>query len=175
MTPARAVRTGEGSSIAVPVPAGIANGAAVTSRSGRSARVFRATSRSDGLALRGTVRQVLYLGATREFHLDLDGGERGIVEMPNDGSAVPFDAGAAVWLARVVRELPRAAGAILKRSQTSAGAGRKTALSAMIGTSPSSVVRCIRRRYFASSNGVAQCCVQRLSHSSASPTRHLWR
>jgi hypothetical protein len=42
---------------------------------------------------------VLYLGSTREFHLDLDGGERGIVEMPNDGSAVPFDAGAVAWLA----------------------------------------------------------------------------
>jgi ABC-type Fe3+/spermidine/putrescine transport system ATPase subunit len=52
-----------------------------------------------GLALRGTVRQVLYLGSTREFHLDLDGGERGIVEMPNDGSAVAYDTGAAVWLA----------------------------------------------------------------------------
>jgi hypothetical protein len=42
---------------------------------------------------------VLYLGATREFHLDLDGGECGLVEMPNDGSPVPFDAGTAVWLA----------------------------------------------------------------------------
>ena len=42
---------------------------------------------------------MLYLGATREFHLDLDAGERGLVEMPNDGSAVLFDAGAVVWLA----------------------------------------------------------------------------
>jgi len=57
----------------------------------------------------------------------------------------------------------------------SAKSGRSTARSAMIGGSPSSVVRCISRWYFASSKGVAQCCTQRLSHSSASPTRHAWR
>ena len=54
---------------------------------------------ADGLALRGTLRQVLYLGATREFHLELDGGERGMVETPNDGAPPPFEPGATVWLA----------------------------------------------------------------------------
>jgi spermidine/putrescine transport system ATP-binding protein len=99
VTPAREVRTARGLIIAVPVPAGIANGAAVhvAVRPERS-RLSR-DKPEGGLALRGTVRQVLYLGSTREFHLDLDGGERGLVEMPNDGSAVPFDAGAPVWLA----------------------------------------------------------------------------
>jgi spermidine/putrescine ABC transporter ATP-binding subunit len=99
VTPARDVRTARGLVIPVPVAAGIANGAEVhvAVRPERS-RLSREKPDA-GLALRGTVRQVLYLGATREFHLDLDGGERGLVEMPNDGSAVPFDAGAVVWLA----------------------------------------------------------------------------
>ncbi len=47
----------------------------------------------------GTVRQVFYLGATREFHVDLAGGERGQVETPNDGAAARFAPGDAVWLA----------------------------------------------------------------------------
>ena len=99
VTPAREVRTARGLVIAVPLPAGIANGAEVhvAVRPERS-RLARDTPEA-GLALRGAVRQVLYLGATREFHLDLDGGERGMVEMPNDGSPVPFDVGAVVWLA----------------------------------------------------------------------------
>ena len=99
VTPAREVRTARGLLIGVPLPAGIANGADVhvAARPERS-RLAREKPEA-GLALRGTVRQVLYLGATREFHLDLDGGERGLVEMPNDGSAVAFDVGAVVWLA----------------------------------------------------------------------------
>ena len=40
----------------------------------------------------------------------------------------------------------------------------------MSGVSPSSVVRCMCRRYFVSSNGVAQCCAQRLSQSASEPT-----
>src|SRR6185295_20011574 len=98
VTPARDVRTARGLVIAVPVPAGITNGADVhvAVRPERS-RLSREKP-DGGLALKGTVRQVLYLGATREFHLDLDGGERGLVEMPNDGSPVPFDVGAPVWL-----------------------------------------------------------------------------
>jgi len=97
-TSANEVRTVRGLVIAVPLPDGIANGAEVhvTVRPERS-RLARDKPET-GLALRGTVRQVLYLGATREFHLDLDGGERGMVEMPNDGSPVPFDVGAPVWL-----------------------------------------------------------------------------
>ena len=55
--------------------------------SGPSARACCRASPQNGLALKGTLRQVLYLGATREFHVDLDGGERGIVETPNDGTA----------------------------------------------------------------------------------------
>ena len=51
----------------------------------------------DGFARRGTVKQVLYLGATLEYHLTLDGGERALVEMPNDGNAPAFSSGATVW------------------------------------------------------------------------------
>jgi hypothetical protein len=53
----------------------------------------------EGLALAGTVRQVFYLGAVREFHVDLASGERGQVEAPNDGAAAHFEPGDAVWLA----------------------------------------------------------------------------
>ena len=54
---------------------------------------------ADEMALRGTLRQVLYLGATREFHVELDGGERGLVETPNDGAPPAFEPGAIVWVA----------------------------------------------------------------------------
>src|SRR5262249_10975984 len=98
VTPERAVRTDKGLTIAISVSSEVAAGGGgdVAVRPERS-RLSR-TKPDAGLALRGTVRQVLYLGSTREFHLDLDGGERGIVEMPNDGSAAAFDAGAPVWL-----------------------------------------------------------------------------
>jgi putative spermidine/putrescine transport system ATP-binding protein len=52
---------------------------------------------AQGFARRATVKQVLYLGATLEYHLDFDGGGRGLVEAPNDGNAPRFTAGAAVW------------------------------------------------------------------------------
>ena len=44
----------------------------------------------------GTVKNVLYLGATLEYHLDL-GGEKALVEAPNDGGAPAFRAGDVVW------------------------------------------------------------------------------
>ena len=52
---------------------------------------------NQGFARRGTVKQVLYLGATLEYHLTLDGGERALVETPNDAHAPRFAAGDAVW------------------------------------------------------------------------------
>jgi len=52
---------------------------------------------ADGFARAGKVSQVLYLGATREYHLALDGGERAVVETPNDGGAPGFTAGDAIW------------------------------------------------------------------------------
>jgi len=99
VTAERTIRTEKGLTIAVPVPAQVATGAAVNIAV-RPERSRLSSAKPDtGLALRGTVRQVLYLGSTREFHLDLEGGERGIVEMPNDGSTVPFATGATGWLA----------------------------------------------------------------------------
>jgi len=53
---------------------------------------------SEGVALAGTVRQVFYLGATREVHVDLAHGERGFVELRNDGTDEGVQAGSAVWL-----------------------------------------------------------------------------
>jgi len=52
---------------------------------------------TEGFARPGQVKQVLYLGATLEYHLTFEGGERGLVEAPNDGNAPRFAAGDAVW------------------------------------------------------------------------------
>ena len=52
---------------------------------------------SQGFSRAATVRHVLYLGATLEYHLELDNGERGLVEAPNDGGAPKFQAGERVW------------------------------------------------------------------------------
>jgi ABC-type Fe3+/spermidine/putrescine transport system ATPase subunit len=52
---------------------------------------------ADTFARQGTVRHVLYLGATLEYHLDFEAGERGLVEAPNDGKAPKFQAGERAW------------------------------------------------------------------------------
>jgi hypothetical protein len=44
------------------------------------------------------VRQVFYLGATREVHVDLPNGERGFVQLHNEGSDAVVATGSAVWL-----------------------------------------------------------------------------
>ena len=58
---------------------------------------------ADGFARRGTVRNVLYLGATLEYHLDFEGGERGVVQAPNDGNAPRCVAGDSAWLSAPVK------------------------------------------------------------------------
>ena len=63
----------------------------------RPERARLSAHKRDDFARQGTVRQVLYLGATLEYHLTLEGGERALVEAPNDGSAPRYKAGDAVW------------------------------------------------------------------------------
>ena len=63
----------------------------------RPQRASLSAHKRDDFARHGRVSQVLYLGATREYHLALDGGERALVEAPNDGNAPRFVAGDAVW------------------------------------------------------------------------------
>src|SRR5687768_945543 len=64
-------------------------------------RPERASLSSDpplsGFARSGTVRHVLYLGATLEYHLELENAERGLVEAPNYGGPPKFQAGERVW------------------------------------------------------------------------------
>lgn len=48
------------------------------------------------------------------------------------------------------------------------------AANALSGDFPAMVVRCNLRLYLVLSNVVARCSVQRLSHITASPSRHLW-
>jgi spermidine/putrescine ABC transporter ATP-binding subunit len=99
VTPSRGVRTARGLEIPAPVPGDLAAGTAVHVAVRPERARLLSQQPDQGLALRGTVRQVLYLGATREFHVDLDGGERGLVETPNDGTAPKLEPGAVVWLA----------------------------------------------------------------------------
>ena len=114
VTPEREVRTARGLEIAVPVPSGDRDrrGGARCGAAGARAPC-RATSRRTGWRSQARVRQVLYLGATREFHVELDGGERGFVETPNDGSGAAIRARRGGVARGAVRELPRAAGANL--------------------------------------------------------------
>ena len=51
---------------------------------------------SAAFARQGTVKNVLYLGATLEYHVDL-AGEKALVEAPNDGASPAFRVGDAVW------------------------------------------------------------------------------
>jgi ABC-type Fe3+/spermidine/putrescine transport system ATPase subunit len=61
-------------------------------------RVTAAPPAAGWLALQGRVRQVLYLGATREIHVDLEHGGRALAEAPNVGAPTAFAAGDAVWV-----------------------------------------------------------------------------
>jgi ABC-type Fe3+/spermidine/putrescine transport system ATPase subunit len=64
----------------------------------RPERARLATMRpSDGFARAGKVTQVLYLGATLEYQLTLEGGQRALVESPNDPDAPRYAAGDSVW------------------------------------------------------------------------------
>jgi ABC-type Fe3+/spermidine/putrescine transport system ATPase subunit len=51
---------------------------------------------ADGFARSGTIRNVLYLGATLEYQLELE-GQKAVVEAANDGAGPRFQAGDAVW------------------------------------------------------------------------------
>ena len=179
VTPARGVRLAIGSEVGVTVCRRARRPARrCTWRSARSARDSTREEPSRGLALPGHACGRCSISARRASSIvDLAGGERGFVEAAQRrqrrGHSQTGSGGVAVGVAR---ELPRAcAGQVTSVRRVVGESGRGTARSAMIGTSPSSVVRCMRRVYFESSHGVAQCCAQRLSHSSASPTRHLWR
>jgi spermidine/putrescine ABC transporter ATP-binding subunit len=82
----------------LPLPAGVASGDTVhiAVRPERSRLVHEEPA--EGLALRGTVRRTFYLGATREVHVDAATGEKGVVEMRNDGTSAEYAEGSPVWL-----------------------------------------------------------------------------
>ena len=98
VTPGRGVRLANGVEAALRVPDSVAAGSAVhvAFRPERARLTDRAP---DGaLSLPGRVRRILYLGAAREIHLELADGERGVVEVRNDGSSPGVAEGAEVWL-----------------------------------------------------------------------------
>ena len=101
--PSRGVRTAGGAEVDVEVDDAMPSGTDVHIAV-RPERAELCIDRpANGLALACTLRQVLYLGSTREFHVDLEGGERGIVEMPNDGNAPRLETGTRAWFAAPVR------------------------------------------------------------------------
>ena len=98
----RHVRTRSGLDLRVRVPDDIAPGANVhVAVRPERARLVREQAQH-AVVVPGTVRQVFYLGAAREFRLDLATGERGVVEAPNDGSGARFEPGDAVFLVAAV-------------------------------------------------------------------------
>jgi spermidine/putrescine transport system ATP-binding protein len=99
VTPERGVRIGE-QSFAMEVPGELAAGANVHVAIRPERARLTAQRPADGVALRGTVRQVFYLGATHEVHVDLASGGRGFVQLHNDGDGtdVRVEPGAEVWL-----------------------------------------------------------------------------
>jgi len=97
VTPERGVRIGD-QVFAIEVPAGAASGASVHVAIRPERARLTSMRADDGISLPGTVRQVFYLGATREVHVDLASGEKGFVQLHNDGSDAGLKAGSAVWL-----------------------------------------------------------------------------
>ena len=97
ITPERGVRVGD-QVFAIEVPPDVASGATVHVAIRPERARLTAARVDDGISLPGTVRQVFYLGATREVHVDLAHGEKGFVQLHNDGSDAGVAAGSAVWL-----------------------------------------------------------------------------
>jgi len=97
VTAANTVQLTDGQSFAVPVADTVIERAGLHLAIRPERARLSAARPSSGFALAGTVKQVLYLGSTREFHLVLDSGEKALVETPNDGNAPAFEAGARVW------------------------------------------------------------------------------
>jgi ABC-type Fe3+/spermidine/putrescine transport system ATPase subunit len=93
------VRLASGQTFSLPVPGSIAERAGVHLAIRPERAHLSAEQPASGFTLPGTVKQVLYLGSIREFHLLLDGGEKALVETANDGSAPEFEAGSRVWFA----------------------------------------------------------------------------
>jgi spermidine/putrescine ABC transporter ATP-binding subunit len=97
VTPERRVRIGD-RVFAIDVPADVASGAGVHVAIRPERARLTAARAEDGISLPGTVRQSFYLGATREVHVDLAHGEKGLALLYNDGSDGAVATGSAVWL-----------------------------------------------------------------------------
>jgi len=97
VTAERGLRIGD-STFAIEVPPDMPTGARVHVAIRPERAHLRPGRPSEGIGLPGTVRQVFYLGATREVHVDLAHGEKGFVQLHNDGNDAGVQAGSAVWL-----------------------------------------------------------------------------
>jgi spermidine/putrescine ABC transporter ATP-binding subunit len=97
VTASRRLRMAGGAELGVAIPPSLHDGDTVHVAVRPEAARLSSERTADALALRGTIRQILYLGSTLELRLELEGGERGIVELQNTGSAPPLATGAAVW------------------------------------------------------------------------------
>jgi spermidine/putrescine ABC transporter ATP-binding subunit len=93
------VGTADGATLALPIPPGAADGAAVNIaiRPERARVSVDAPPPGDGFAAQGRVDQILYLGSTREIRINLEDGARATVEAPNAGANAGPGPGDAVW------------------------------------------------------------------------------
>jgi spermidine/putrescine transport system ATP-binding protein len=92
------VRTAEGPTLALPLPPGATDGAAVNvAVRPERARIFLDAPPAGSFAARGRIDQILYLGSTREIRLRLGSGARVTVEATNTGGDAGFAPGDAAW------------------------------------------------------------------------------
>ena len=95
-------RSDRGLKLRVPMPAGKPPAGAkvhVSLRPERCHLVAQGEAPQDSMLLPARVQQVIYLGSVTQYLLELDGGETGMVELPNASSGARFALGDAVALA----------------------------------------------------------------------------
>ena len=94
------VRNDHGLEIKVEPPPGVEEGSAVH-MSLRPERCWLSRERPgavENIVLRGKIQQVVYLGSKTEFHLELEHGERGVVETQNVGRGSEYRADEEVYM-----------------------------------------------------------------------------
>jgi len=92
------VRLADGRVLSLPVPAAMADGAAVhVAVRPEKARLSRHPAPAGWLVFRGTVERILYLGATSEIRLQLENGGRATAEAANGEEIAGFTPGTVVW------------------------------------------------------------------------------
>jgi len=98
------VTTDKGLALAVPVPQSLAVGTPVyvAIRPERATLSARAPGVDDHITIKGSVRQVIYLGARHEFLLDLESGDQACVWVSNEKGSARYAVGEVVYMSAPV-------------------------------------------------------------------------